>query len=123
MTEKAKGKPIEKPQWKGFWDCHLSDEQRKAFAAWDVTTDELFGSIDYLLDRSYKITLTVGNGGNSFIASITCNAQKLKWSGYTMTSYAPSAWEALKLLVFKHFHILSEDWNTATFRPDRPEWG
>jgi len=97
--------------WKGFKDFRLTAEQLEGFAAFDTDDDDLMDLLQTTLVEGYKLTLTYNGQSDTYNAAMTCNAEKHVNQGYTMSAFAPSAYSALKLLLYKHAVLLEGDWN------------
>lgn len=96
--------------WKGFKDFRLTAEQLEGFAAFETHDDDLMDLLQTVLAEGYKFTLTYNGAGDTYNAAMTCNAEKNKNQGYTMSAFAPTAYAALRLLMYKHFVLLETDW-------------
>ena len=97
--------------WKGFKDFKLTAEQLEGFASFDVDDDDLMDLIQTVLAEGYKLTLTYNGQSDTYNCALTCNAEKHKNQGYTMSAFAHSAYTAMKLLMYKHAVLLEGDWD------------
>jgi hypothetical protein len=101
--------------WKGFIDRPLSRDEREQCIHWDageLSLEELLAS---LCESGYKISLTYNEKTQSFIFSLTGQDGSGKNAGYTLTSHARTVGQAAHVGAFKHYVLLEEDWNTATY--------
>jgi len=109
MATKTNNKVI--TDWKGFKDFKLTAEQLEGFGAFDTDDDDLMDLIQTVLAEGYKVTLTYNGQSDTYNCAMTCNAEKHKNQGYTMTAFAPTAYTAMKLLMYKHAVLLEADWD------------
>jgi hypothetical protein len=97
--------------WKGFKDFRLTAEQLEGFGLFDTDDDDLMDLIQVSLAEGYKVTLTYNGQSDTYNCAMTCNAEKHKNQGYTMSAFAPTAYMAMKLLMYKHAVLLEGDWD------------
>lgn len=96
--------------WVGFVDVKLTAEQDAAFDVWDATDEDVITLLQEANSGGYKLSV-VWNGSNStFIASLTCTDKDIVNAGYTMPAFSSSWYEAIRLLVFKHFYVTEGNW-------------
>jgi len=109
MPSKNGNKVIQ--EWKGFRDFKLTAEQLEGFGSFDTDDDDLMDLVQTTLVEGYKLTLTYSGQSDTYNCALTCNAEKHANQGYTMSAFAPSAYTALKLLMYKHHVLLESDWS------------
>lgn len=108
-----------KVEWKGYLNVNLDDAEAAAFEAWE--TERVFGISDVaiLVDNGYKFTLAWDAFHSGFTASLYSSLPILAWPGYTLTAWAGSAEDAMRLLFFKHYIICEEDWERFTGKVEK----
>jgi len=109
-------------QFRGFVDVKLSDVQRDAFSSWDVHDEELYEIVATVVQGGFKLSTTYNSGNDTFTATLTGQNGTGDADGYSMSSFAPDWYNALRLLVFKHTVILEGDWARAA-QAESAKWG
>lgn len=99
--------------WKGFKDFKLTADQLNLFGAWDCHDGDVLDLVQACLAEGYKLTFTYNGVSDTYNAALTCNAEKNKNQGYTMSAFAPAFYTALRLLMFKHWELLAGDWDNV----------
>lgn len=110
----------EKAQWVGFANVRLDEEQREAYAAWDITPAEVWEKFTEMLSTGYKITVSHQPKKNSFTCAATCENAADPNAGMTMSSYAGTWGDAVKVMLFKHFEVTKGTWGAVEARTSSP---
>lgn len=110
------GKKAEKPKFIGFFNCEIESERKDECKVFIRNEEEVGLLIEQAIASSYKISLAVNEQNGSIQASMTCNDPKSKNAGLSMSAYAPHWYNALAVLVWKHFIYLGGVW-------EKPEIG
>lgn len=97
--------------WKGFVDVKLSDEQREQYASWDVQDVEVWEGLAIFGEAGNKFSLTYNRQNDTWNAAYTCNMEGSPNAGYTVTGFAPTPYEATRVLLFKMQCVLPDDWS------------
>jgi len=99
--------------WKGFKDFRLTADQLEGFAAFDTHDDDLMDLVQATLANDYKLTFTYNGQSDTYNAAATSNGEKDPNKGYTMSAFAPSMYAALRLLMYKHWVLLEQNWDNV----------
>lgn len=113
MGDNVKKQETNMLNWKGFKDFKLTADQLQLFAAWDCHDGDALDLVQGALAGGYKLTFTYNGKVDSYNASLTCNAENNPNQGYTMSAFAPTFYQALRLLMFKHWELLGSDWDNV----------
>ena len=100
-------------EWKGFKDFRLNPEQLEGFASFEAHDDDLMDLVQTMLAADYKLTFTYNGQADTYNAAATCNGEKDPNKGYTMSAFAPSMYAALRLLMYKHYVLLDQNWDNV----------
>lgn len=100
-------------EWKGFKDFRLTAEQLEGFAAFEHHDDDLMDLVQTVLANDYKLTFTYNGQADTYNAAMTANGEKDPNKGYTMSAFAPSMYAALRLLMYKHWVLLDQNWDNV----------
>jgi len=108
-----------KIEWKGYLNVNLDNDDAKTFDEWE--TQRLFSIADVaiLVDNGYKFSLNWDTHHNGFVASLFSSSPKLAWTGWTLTAWAESSEDAMRLLFFKHYILCEEDWERFTYKSEK----
>lgn len=112
IDEMARGtkKPKQTWEWRGFVNVRMSSEEKAKFEAWDVHDDEVWDMLAYLLGSGYKLTQTATEDGNGVQVSCTGTENHKTNMGYCVTAFAPTMYEAFRVLLFKVTVLMPDDW-------------
>lgn len=100
-------------EWKGFKDFRLTAEQLEGFASFEPHDDDLMDLVQATLANDYKLTFTYNGQSDTYNAAATANGEKDPNKGYTMSAFAPSVYAALRLLMYKHWVLLDQNWDNV----------
>lgn len=120
MAAKAKKAVAARPskredfQWKGFVDAKLTEQDKASYAAWDIEDDAVWDGIASYCEGGYKIALTYNQANSSFTCSGTGQPDSGANSGYCVTAYAKSPYEAARVWLFKVSAVLPPIWTDYT---------
>lgn len=85
--------------------------------------DTVFGMMAGLIERGYRLGVSYNPQNDAFIASWTCKNDGDANAGCTMTSFAGTWYDAIRVSLYKHFNIARQNWRTAATSVDRPSFG
>jgi len=106
------GKKDDNFTFKGFININMSVEQKNTFRAWDADTSEIDDMLATVLHQGYKLSAAYDNHNSAFVVSMTCKQAKLPNYGYTMSARAGDLKSAEALLMYKHFFLVGEVWES-----------
>lgn len=108
-------KPKEvKPVWVSFKDIPLTEAQLDAFDHWDTHDEDVWILVTDVIQAGYKLSLTYNSGNDTFSASITGSGGGDPRQHFTVSGFAETWYEAVRLLMYKHHVICEGDWSKAT---------
>lgn len=103
--------------WEGFAKVELSDSDKEAFGEWELIDEDVFVLMADLLNTGYKLTLSYSDQNNSYNAALTCKDIASPNKGYTLSGYATSWYQALRVVLYKHVVVTGGNWSNAKQRP------
>lgn len=107
-----------------FVQCELDKNTKGTVRNWDTDLAATTGGFDRLLVDGYKISFSPDRYHDCVGVFATMPDKDHKHHGLCLTARGPNALMALKVLVYKHFTILGEDWGTPVAQEKhRDEWG
>jgi len=111
------------PEWKGFLDRKLSDDELAGLDAWKPTAAQIWNSVDAAIQSGFRFTLSYN--GKTKLASVTQidNREKSKTAGYALSSADTDGALALKMALYKHYQVLNEDWDQLSDAAPRARRG
>ena len=120
MTKKQQllGKEHKEAQFKGFFNYELDNDQKAACKAFMREDEEIMLLIEEAIASGYKITVALNPKNGSLTASM-----QQKWSGEAnagmcMTAHAKHWYDAVAVLVFKHYKVLQGRWEKESVPED-----
>jgi len=119
MANKVKSlndKKTEKPKFLGFFNCEIASERKDECKVFIRNEEEVGLLIEQAIASEYKLSLALNVQNGSVQASMTCNDAKSKNAGLSMSAYAPHWYNALAVLMWKHYIYLGGIW-------EKPEIG
>ena len=98
--------------FKGFVTHRLTEEEKGQFMVWSesVDVDYVWLQVDELQDSDYVLSVKHDGYGGGVQASLTCKNKNSDDLGYCLTARAPESYNAVLLLLFKHFVLLKQSW-------------
>lgn len=99
--------------WKGFATVAMTDAAKAQFEAWDCHDGDVFDSLASYGEGGYKLSVSYNKQTGSWVASYTGTQDAGKNSGYTISGFAPTVYEALRVLLFKVSVLAPENWEDA----------
>jgi len=86
-------------------------------------SDSVYTALEALIETGYKVTFSYRFDSQSVICSLTCRNEESVNHGKTLTSFAGSWYEALRVAVYKHFIALNSSWVEVSKMDTRPRFG
>ena len=112
-----------RPEWKGFLECTLHDDQLTAADAWKAKPAEIFEYVHALLEDGYDLSLSYQAKDKSFTVTLKDIQPGRSTAGYAISTRDGNAADALKLALWKHFNVLVRDWSSLLAAPVKPRRG
>ena len=113
MSTKKPVKPPNKSYEVTFVNCELDTSTKELVRNFDPKFTTTLDCVDRLVFDGYKISVSYDKYHNCVSAFCTHPANDHPHHGLCLSARAPSYLNALKVLVYKHFTILQENWDTA----------
>lgn len=109
MADKAKKKQV---QWRGFKDVRLSDAQRDGYDHWDAHDEDVYLLAASAVSSGFKFTCSYNNSNDTYTATLTGqDSSPAAAQGYSLSAFAPTWYDAVRTLMYKHDVILEGDWS------------
>jgi len=105
--------------WKGFLEYRLSDLELIDADETVVSDEEMLESVIRLLETGYKFTASYSATTKTATATLQAGDALPKLTGWALSAKGSNGRDALKLLLYKHFECLKEDW-TPLLGSERP---
>lgn len=118
MASKLKKQIASKPanrkefEWKGFINVNLSAEDKASFVAWDIQDGDVWDGIAQYAAAGYKIAISYNKQNDKFSVTGTGQPETGTNSGYAVSAFANSPYEAARVWLFKVTSVLPDDWTT-----------
>lgn len=113
---KAASKSV-RPEWKGFLDFRLDDEQLGELDAWQINAGELFAAVDGILYAGFRLTVSYNSVTKLANCTIIDDRSSSPSAGFGLSTADTSSALALKAAVFKHSVVLHGDWAVLMDKP------
>jgi len=120
---KVKGRAQdERPEWRGFLDYRMSDEQVMACDNWKPKPSEMWDLLDGMLLADYRLTLSYNK--RTKLASVTIvDEGGRSTAGWALSTSDTDGALALKAACFKHYTLLGQDWSGLLDQPQKARRG
>lgn len=106
-----------KPEWGGYIDIQLSQEQKADFAVWQK--EHGLSDMDDILATEIKVGISFDEASSTYLASLTSDLHARANLRCVLTARA-GLWEkAVALAFYKHLVILETDWGRYLPRSGR----
>lgn len=106
-----------------FVRCDLSGKEKDTVKNGTITDADLVANIAKLVDNGYKFSTGPDNYSGGVAAFLTGVGDECPNKGMTLAGRGPTLWDAVKVLLFKHYEILKELWPHQDIRSERDMWG
>lgn len=120
------GMPPKKKQsneWKGFINKRLTDAQKEQFRSWDFHDDEVWLFVSQATTEGYRFSTSYNKGNSTFNAVLSCNDADSPNNGYSLSAFAPTWYEAIRVLFFKHIVVYGYVWTSDDAVNADDNWG
>lgn len=120
----AKTSPEKKLVPQVFVQCELDKETKEMVKGWDPKFSATMDGFDRLIEAGYKVSVAQDKYHDCIGVFCTISVTDHPNANLCLTARGPDWKSALKVLVFKHFNILQEHWDTEVNQQrSRDEWG
>jgi len=124
MPSKKQTKTTSNEWTSTFVRCDLDKETKEKVKAWDPKYEATIDALDRLLVDGYKVSFSPDKYHDCVGCFVSHPEPTHKHHGQCLTARGPDWINAAKVAVFKHFHILDEDWGAPVDQQaSRDEWG
>lgn len=122
MPKKAE---IPRKQWEvTFVRCDLDKATKDKAKSWDVKFEQTIDGLERLILDGYKVSMSHDKYNDCVGVFATMPDQSHQNHGMCLTARGPGMLPALKMLIYKHFHILDAVWDTEVNQENqRDQWG
>lgn len=123
MASKVEAKPA--VSWEVvFVKCELDKETKEQAKKWDLKYEATFNGLERLINDGYKLSISRDTYHDATGVFLTMPTREHAHHGYCLTARGPDILSALKMLVYKHYNVLGEHWDTEVAeRPRHDVWG
>lgn len=92
-------------------NVRLSDEDRASFEQWDPSPDELLTGVIQMAESGINFSLRASKTSNgTWDCFCIGDEDSIDYGGRGFSSFASTPYDACKVALFKHFHVLREQW-------------
>lgn len=107
----ASGKVSRKEfEWKGFINVNLTADQKEAYRAWDIADDDVWDGIASYATAGIKIQLSFNKQNDKFNCTGTGQPESGDNSGYAVSAFGNSPYNAARVWLFKLSCVLPDVW-------------
>lgn len=122
MPKKTTRQLDERPEWKGFLDYRMTDEQIVQCDNWKPKPAEMWDLLDGVLLADYRLTLSYNK--KTKLASVTIvDEGDRSTAGFALSTSDTDGALALKASMYKHYELLKTDWSALVDTPPRARRG
>jgi len=114
---------VSRPEWRGFLDLRLNDDQLAQLDEWKPKPSEVWGAVDEATLDGYRFTLSYNKNTKLATCTMICDDANKKAAGYALSSADNDGASALKMAVFKHIGVLEHDWTPLLDIPPKARRG
>lgn len=122
VKSKAKEAP-KKAEFRGFFNCEIPTDAKADCKAFIRQDEEIALLIEEAVASGYKLTVVKDGRTDGYQASMQCNDAKSVNAGLCMTAYAAHWYDALAVLMWKHFVFLGKTWEESEKEVPREDFG
>lgn len=122
-TKNNKQTTYNRPDWKGFLERPMSDEELEHADEWKPKPLEIFELVHAVVEDGYDLSLSYNHNFKAATATIKDVRESRVTGGYALSAKDDTAPMALKLVLYKHFTLLEKDWSKLLDQPKRSKRG
>jgi len=105
------GKEYEKAAFKGFFNYDLKSDEKDEAKAFLKQDEEIALSIENAISSGFKLSVAANKANGTVIATMTAQDPALPQAGYSLSAHARHWYDALGVLMFKHYKVLGQKWH------------
>lgn len=99
-------------QWRGFKDVRLTEAQRDAYDHWDIHDADVYELAASAVSQGFKFTCSYNHSNDTYTATLTGqDGAPAAAQGFSLSAFAPTWYDAVRTLMFKHDAVLEGDWS------------
>lgn len=99
-----------KPDWKGFIEYRLSEDELAALDAWQPEPHEIWEAVELMLSAGYVLKLSYNTERHEGYCTVVDQNPRGKTSGWAVGNTDTNGLLALKMAVYKHFQVFKDGW-------------
>lgn len=117
MATKLKKTLASKPKgdaeflWRGFINVNLTSEQKEAYKTWDVQDNDVWDGLATYISAGYKVSLSFNKQNDKYNCTGTGQTACGSNSGWAVSSFANTPYEAVRVWLFKVSAVLPDVWD------------
>lgn len=122
-TKKTNQTTYNRPDWKGFLERPMTEEELAHADEWKPKPLEIFELVHSLVEDGYDVSLSYNHNFKASTATIKDVRESRATGGYALSAKDDTAPMALKLVLYKHYTLLNKDWSQLLDQPKRSKRG
>ena len=103
--------PAKRPEWKGFLERPLTEDEIAAVDAWQARDEDLWEHISGILVSQIDISLSYSPTTKAFTCTFKDQRPDSASAGYAISARDENEQGALKMMIYKHNACLEGDWS------------
>lgn len=109
--------------WTQFVDIRVGEDDVAALRAAHWTGEDVSNMVARLLGEGYRLSFSYNAQNDTTNASMTGKTEDNPHEGKTLSAFHSSWYDALTLLLWKHFEVAGEDWDSVAVSRGRDLYG
>lgn len=93
-----------------FLNVRLTDEQLKEADEWEVKPVQVWAALDHALHAGLSLSFSYNSERKTASAMFIDRREESEAANWALSAFSDDCKDALKLLLYKHFELLKEDW-------------
>lgn len=120
---KSSTAPAGKSGWTDFVEISLAGHDEETILRYLSDADEFADAVAALCEAQYRVAVSYNAQNDAFIASLTCRDESSPNTGATVTAFAGTWVDALRVVLYKHYEVARGNWRSASSKSTRPRFG
>lgn len=121
--QKSPSSAAGKAGWTEFIEISLAGHDEDTILRYLSDADEFADAVAALCEAQYRVAISYNAQNDAFIASLTCRDDSSPNAGATVTAFAGTWVDALRVALYKHFEVARGNWRGASSKSTRPRFG
>lgn len=109
--------------WTEFVDIRVDEDDIAAMRAARWTGDDVSDMVANLLGQGYRLSFSYNSQNDTTNASMTGKSEGNPHEGKTLSAFHSTWFDALTLLLWKHYQVAGEDWSSVADDRERVRYG